>query len=195
MSPSPSSITTQSGIVELEALSADAIDGIDAAVIGLDAAGTIRAYNEVASTLTGMSAEAVIGRNYFREIAPSTNVPGFYGRFLAGIRRGSLDERFEFVFGRMPHQPLRARIHMAQGRAGYWLVIVPLGVLAQGQSREAVVAAIGRRAGGARRPHDLRARADPHSGLDPAERRDGGRRSPKPRDPGPQRQRLRRVGR
>jgi light-regulated signal transduction histidine kinase (bacteriophytochrome) len=35
---------------------------------------------------------------------------------------------------------------MAQGRAGYWLVIVPLGVLAQGQSREAVMAAIGRRA-------------------------------------------------
>ncbi|WP_246696656.1 histidine kinase dimerization/phosphoacceptor domain -containing protein [Methylobacterium planeticum] len=133
------------GIVDLEALSPDTIDDIEVAILGLDAAGTIRACNEAASALTGLSASAMIGRHYFREIAPSTNVPGFHGRFLAGIRKGRLDEAFEFVFGRVP-QPLRARIRLAQGRDGYWLAIVPLGMLAQGQSREAVRAAIGRRA-------------------------------------------------
>ncbi|WP_244965536.1 histidine kinase dimerization/phosphoacceptor domain -containing protein [Methylobacterium soli] len=132
--------------MDLDALSADEIDELDAAVIGLDASGTIRTYNRSASILTGMSAPAVIGRHYFREVAPSTNVPGFHGHFLAGIRHGHLDAQFEFVFGQMPHQPLRARIHMVQGRAGYWLTIRPLGQIAQGRTREAVMEAIGQRA-------------------------------------------------
>ncbi|WP_336485351.1 histidine kinase dimerization/phosphoacceptor domain -containing protein [Methylobacterium nigriterrae] len=141
MSPS----TSQAGQVDLDTLSPSDLDGLDVGVIGLDASGRIRVFNETASMLTGLSAGAVIGRHYFREVAPSTNVPGFHGRFLAGIRRGSLDESFEFVFGRMP-QPVRARIHMRQGAEGAWLVIAPLGALGPGPSREAVMTAIGRRA-------------------------------------------------
>lgn len=94
--------------VALDALAPDELDRLDAAIVGLDASGDIVVFNEGASALWGLSREAVLGRNYFREVVPSTNVPGFRGRFLAGRRRGALDESFEFVFGRGPG-PLRTR--------------------------------------------------------------------------------------
>ena len=80
---------------------------------------------------------------------PGTNVPGFRGRFLAGARRGALDESFDYVFGRLP-QPLRARVRMRHGQVAgggpvTWLTIDPLESLGAGLSREAVMAAIGRR--------------------------------------------------
>lgn len=127
-----------------DALTPDERDRLDLGLVGLDAAGTIVSSNAAAGTLLSLPGAAVLGRNYFREVVPSTNVPGFFGRFLAGIRRGSLDESFEFVFGRVP-QPLRARVRMHRGRSHYWLALRPLESLGAGPSREAVMAAIGRR--------------------------------------------------
>ena len=135
--------------VDLDVLAPDAIDRLDQGVIGLDAAGAVVAFSEGASAISGLSRDAVLGRNYFRDVMPGTNVPSFRGRFLAGARRGVLDESFDYVFGRLP-QPLRARVHMrhgtiAEGRPVTWLTIDPLESLGAGLSREAVMAAIGQR--------------------------------------------------
>ncbi|WP_419829080.1 histidine kinase dimerization/phosphoacceptor domain -containing protein [Methylobacterium sp.] len=135
---------------DLDTLASDALDRLDEGVIGLDADGTVVVFSEGASTLSGLSRESVLGRNYFREVMPGTNVPSFRGRFLSGTRRGALDESFDYVFGRLP-QPLRARVHMRHGKAAEagpvtWLTIDPLESLGAGLSREAVMAAIGRRA-------------------------------------------------
>ena len=135
------------GSVDLDALGPADIDALDLGVIGLDADGTVVSCNARADALTGLAPAAAIGHNFFREVAPSTNVPGFYGRFLRGLRRGRLDERFEFVFGGMP-SPVRTRIALGgsvvEGR--YWLVIEPMELIGAGHPREAVIAAIGRRA-------------------------------------------------
>ncbi len=135
------------GSVDLDALSPDELDRLDQGVIALDAGGIVLSYSEAATSLSGFCASAVVGRHYFRDVIPSSNVPGFYGRFLSGVRSGRLDETFEFVFGRLP-QPLRARIHMrASATPGrYWLVIAPLEHVGVGRSREAVIAAVGQRA-------------------------------------------------
>ncbi|MGV7029834.1 histidine kinase dimerization/phosphoacceptor domain -containing protein [Methylobacterium symbioticum] len=126
---------------DLDSLTSDELDRLDLGVIGLDPTGRILVFNDAASALSGLSREAVLGRNYFREIAPGTNTPGFFGRFLSGHRRGAFDERFEFVFGRMP-QPLRARVRLHSGQAHGWLTIEPLESLGVGAPREAVMAAI-----------------------------------------------------
>jgi len=144
----PPSLADDSAI-DLDGLASDAIDRLDQGVIGLDAAGAVVAFSEGASVLSGLAREAVIGRDYFRDVMPGANVPSFRGRFLAGARRGSLNESFDYVFGRVP-QPLRARVHMRHGTmAGgppvTWLTIDPLESLGAGLSREAVLAAIGRR--------------------------------------------------
>ncbi|AYO85042.1 histidine kinase dimerization/phosphoacceptor domain -containing protein [Methylobacterium brachiatum] len=135
--------------VDLDVLAPDALDRLDKGVIGLDSDGTVVVFSEGASALSGLSREAVIGRNYFREVMPGTNVPNFRGRFLSGSRRGALDESFDYVFGRLP-QPLRARVHMRHGTAAEtgpvtWLTIDPIESLGAGLPREAVMAAIGRR--------------------------------------------------
>ena len=135
------------GTVDLDALSPVELDRLEAGVIALDATGRVLAYNEAAASLSGLAAAAVLGRDYFREVVPSARVPGFYGRFASGVGRGDLNERFEFVFGRLP-QPLRAQIELTQSaQAGrYWLVIEPLEQVGAGRSREAVIAAVGQRA-------------------------------------------------
>lgn len=134
----------QAGLVDLDALTPEERNEFDAGVIAVDAAGTILEYNETMAALSGLSASAVVGRNFFREVSPSTWVPGFYGRFVAGLRRGLLDESFDFVFGQQA-QPLLARIRLRQGRDRHWIVVQPTGTLNAGQSREAVIAAVGRR--------------------------------------------------
>lgn len=145
----PSHTRTQdvlAGSVDLDDLSPEDLDRLDQGVIALGADGRILSFSEGAASQSGLSAQAVVGRHYFREVAPSTNVPGFHGRFLSGVRRGQLDEVFEFVFGRTP-QPLRARIQM-RGSANpgrYWMVITPLEQVGAGRSREAVMAAVGQR--------------------------------------------------
>ena len=144
----PPSQSPDSG-VDLDALPPDELDSLDQGVIGLDPAGTVVVFSEGASTISGLSREAVIGRDYFRDVMPGTNVPGFRGRFLAGARRGVLDESFDHVFGRLP-QPLRARVRMRRGQVAHgrpvtWLTIDPLESLGAGLPREAVMAAIGQR--------------------------------------------------
>ncbi|MCJ2121604.1 histidine kinase dimerization/phosphoacceptor domain -containing protein [Methylobacterium sp. J-077] len=138
------------GGLDLDVLASDALDRLDKGVIGLDSDGTVVVFSEGASALSGLSRESVLGRNYFRDVMPGTNVPSFRGRFLAGSRRGALDESFDYVFGRLP-QPLRARVHMRYGTAAEtgpvtWLTIDPIESLGAGLPREAVMAAIGRRA-------------------------------------------------
>ncbi len=129
------------GTVDLDALAPAELDGLDLGVIGLDGAGVVVSFNEAASALFGLSGEAVIGRSFFREVAPGTNTPAFHGRFIAGQRRGAFDESFEFVFGRLP-MPLRTRIRLLSGARHGWMVVEPLESLALGQHQNEALAAV-----------------------------------------------------
>ena len=132
-------------LVDPESLTPAERDASGFGLLALDPAGTVLDCNRSAAALTGFPAEAMIGRNYFRDLVPSAGVPGFYGRFLGALRRGGPAQSFEFVFGRSP-APLRARIGLRPGAGGRtWLTIAPLERIAAGPSREAVLAAIGQR--------------------------------------------------
>ena len=67
-------------------------------VIQLDARGTILRFNDYEAKLTGRKPEKVIGRNFFEEVAPCTNVREFAGRFHEGIRNKELHEVFPYLF-------------------------------------------------------------------------------------------------
>ena len=95
--------------VDLDALTPEQRDEIGVGILALDAAGKVLACNRAAGSLCGLPPDAMVGRNFFRDLVPSAHVPGFFGRFLAGQRRALADQSFEFVFGRIP-APLRARI-------------------------------------------------------------------------------------
>ena len=63
--------------------------------IELDAAGKIIKYNAVEGAITGRDPKAVIGKNFFTEVAPCTNRPEFKGVFDAGVRAKNLNTMFE----------------------------------------------------------------------------------------------------
>ncbi len=90
---------------DLFELSEREIDELPFGLIAVDHQGTIEQYNSYESRLARLSKERVIGRNFFRDVAPCTAVQGFQGRFERFAQEGgdgaeSFDYVFPFPFGR-----------------------------------------------------------------------------------------------
>ena len=66
--------------------------------IRLDPEGNIRSFNEHEAKLTGRDPGKVIGKNFFTEVAPCTNVQEFAGRYKEGVGKGSLHVIFPYHF-------------------------------------------------------------------------------------------------
>jgi photoactive yellow protein len=86
-------------------LSEEEMDALPFGLITLDESGAIEQYNAYESRLARLSKERVIGRNFFRDVAPCTAVQEFQGRFerfanLEGDAAESFDYVFPFTFGR-----------------------------------------------------------------------------------------------
>ena len=78
---------------------ADVLDRLPFGVVRLSADGTVLAYNAPEARLSGLRPENVIGRNFFREIAPCTGVQEFEGAFRAMCAAGrSARVELDFVF-------------------------------------------------------------------------------------------------
>ena len=106
-------------------LTPDKLDGLPYGLITLDARGRVIHYNDTESRLVGLPKDRVIGRNFFREIAPCTRIREFEGRFneLAadpfGVRVHSFDFIFKFARGEqhvsvvMTPGRIRGQFHLA----------------------------------------------------------------------------------
>jgi chemotaxis family two-component system sensor kinase Cph1 len=128
--------------VDFDRLSPVELDGLPYGIIQVDGEGRVMFYSAAASRFSGHAVEAVVGRDFFRDVAPSTHFPEFHGRFLEGVRRGSLDECFRFVFSFDP-RPVRVKVRMRSGNEPdrYWISVHPLGTLALTRQRAAALAA------------------------------------------------------
>jgi photoactive yellow protein len=74
------------------------LDALPFGAIRLDREGRILSYNMTESKLTGRDPKRVIGRNFFTDVAPCTNVQGFAGRFREGIAKGEMHVIFPYRF-------------------------------------------------------------------------------------------------
>ena len=90
--------TIISRIRELGDLSPDQLDGLPFGAIGVDKSGVIFAFNAAEARLAELSAETVIGKNFFTDVAPCTNVEAFAERFRRGIEIGEFNVVFPFIF-------------------------------------------------------------------------------------------------
>lgn len=104
------------------------LDRLPYGTIHLDPDGTIRVYNKAEESLSGRRREDVVGRNFFLEVAPCTQVKQFYGAFQEGVARAELNEAFDFSFhfdtGR---RDVRIRlIYSARPEPGVWIFVTPL---------------------------------------------------------------------
>jgi photoactive yellow protein len=82
-------------------MSAEQLDELPFGAIVVDVYGTILRYNKFESQMSHLDAKRVIGKNFFRDIAPCAAVAGFGGRlteFSASHERVSVTFDFRFAF-------------------------------------------------------------------------------------------------
>lgn len=100
------------------------LDKVAFGAIELDAQGKIIKYNAAEGDITGRKPEEVIGKNFFREVAPCTNSPEFQGRFAEGVKNGNLNTMFEYTFD-YKMTPTKVKVHMKKALSGdsYWVFV------------------------------------------------------------------------
>ena len=105
-------------------LSAKEIDGLAFGAIQLDASGRILQYNAMEGQITGREPKAVLGKNFFTEVAPCTNTPGFKGTFDKGVKAGDLNTMFEYTFD-YNMKPTKVKVHMKKALVGdtFWVFV------------------------------------------------------------------------
>jgi len=77
----------------------DRLDELPFGAIVIDPDGTIRAYNEYETRLSHFERDAVLGKNFFRDVAPCTAVQAFEGRMHKFLKTSDrVSERFNYFF-------------------------------------------------------------------------------------------------
>lgn len=92
--------------------------------VEVDASGKILKYNATEGAITGRDPKAVLGRNFFRDVAPCTNRPTFKGVFDAGVQSGTLNTIFEYVFDNQM-TATKVKVHMKRALSGetFWIFV------------------------------------------------------------------------
>ena len=106
----------------IETMSEEEFQQLAIGVLLLDRHGRILRCNSLECAFRGHNAEEMIGRDYFREIAPETRTPDFHDCFKQGMTGGTLDADFEFMFD-LPTRPAKAwvRMQMADRPNSAWV--------------------------------------------------------------------------
>lgn len=100
------------------------IDKLAFGAVQLDANGTILAYNVAEGEITGRSPKDVIGKNFFKDVAPCTRNPRFEGLFKEGVKSGNLSAVFDYTFD-YKMKPTQVRVQMKKAISGeaYWIFV------------------------------------------------------------------------
>jgi photoactive yellow protein len=113
----------QIGSRDLKGLSPEEFDAMAFGAIQLDQAGNITAYNRWEANLARRNPKEVIGKNFFKDIAPCTDVAAFRGRLDALAERGETTYLFDFDFA-FPWGLRRVRIRFLIEPDGHRWVFV-----------------------------------------------------------------------
>ena len=109
---------------DLASLKVGDLDKLPYGVIQLSRSGDILAYNAAEADLTGRDPKAIIGKNFFREVAPCTDRPEFRGRFEEVMKSADTMVSFEYTFD---HQMAATRVKVQMKRHGSsdtcWVIV------------------------------------------------------------------------
>jgi photoactive yellow protein len=85
-------------LARADSVSEAELDALPYGAIQLDSIGTVLRYNAFEAGLSGLNKENVVGKNFFKQIAPCTDLQQFHGRFRDGVAAGQLHCTFRFHF-------------------------------------------------------------------------------------------------
>ena len=105
-------------------MSSKQIDNLAFGAIELDADGKVLKFNAMEGSLTGREPRAVIGKNFFRDVAPCTSTPAFEGVFREGVAKDDLNTMIEYLFD-YQMTPTKVKVHMKRAINGgsYWIFV------------------------------------------------------------------------
>jgi photoactive yellow protein len=97
------------------------LDELSFGVVQVDAAGKIYIFNRLEVEITGSAGKAVIGKNFFTDIAVCTDETGFRGRFDEGVRSGNLNVLFEWALDGPRRDAVQVHLKAACEPDRYWI--------------------------------------------------------------------------
>jgi len=95
--------------LSVPSLTAEQLDELPYGAIELDASGKILEFNRAEEELSDHHAQDVIGRNFFTEIAPCSDVRQFKGRFTEFLNSNRPTEVFSFTY-QFPDRPVQVEL-------------------------------------------------------------------------------------
>jgi photoactive yellow protein len=103
------------------------LDRLPHGAIQLSTDGTVLKFNAYESKLANLTKESVIGKNFFKQVAPCTDVKEFYGRFREGARAKNLHEnfRYHFAFKQNPRD-VTVTLFYSPTTGTVWVFVKPL---------------------------------------------------------------------
>lgn len=112
---------------DLSAMTREELDDLPFGAIRLSPYGTVLSYNEAEGRMTGRDPARVLGRNFFTDIAPCTDVREFRGRFVELAQESDKSMYHEFSFEFPFETPLRVRITLLRDRGdeSIWVLVEP----------------------------------------------------------------------
>lgn len=112
--------------IRMDELSVKELDQLPFGAIQLDTEGKIMQFNSYESQLSGVQRDKALGKNFFREVAPCTNVQGFFGRFREGVARKSLHEKFRYHFAfKQNPRDVTVTLFYSQPTNSVWVFVRP----------------------------------------------------------------------
>jgi photoactive yellow protein len=110
----------------VDQLSEEAFHNLPMGAIFLDSGAKIIRYNHTEGKITGRDHEAVLGKNFFLDLAACGVGPHFHGRFKSGILKSQYDETFPYVFyHEMPETAMLVRMALSKNpkQRGMWIFV------------------------------------------------------------------------
>ncbi len=111
----------------IDAMTPEELDRLPYGIIQLDEQGRIHHYNDYESQLAGVPRESAIGKNFFTEVAPCTDVQEFAGRFHEGVAARNLNTRFRFTFDFKPRKrDVLITLFYSDATSSVWVIVQPI---------------------------------------------------------------------
>jgi photoactive yellow protein len=108
----------------VDEMSEQELNDLPFGAIRLDKSGKVLSYNSAEAKLTGRDPKKVIGRNFFTDVAPCTNVQAFAGRFREGVARGDMHVIFPYRFDfEMAPRDVSVTLFYSQQTGSAWVVV------------------------------------------------------------------------
>ena len=120
-------LVPDTSLARLDDLDDEALDDLPAGLFGLDDEGTIRHANANAHRWPDVDVDepaALVGSDFFADVAPAANSDLFRGRFEDGVAEGEMDERFFYTYVPQEGPPANLVVHLYRhpDHATNWIV-------------------------------------------------------------------------